>query len=210
MKLFDLTVPISSKTPVFPGDPKFKKEEICHLKNGDNYGLSRMEMGNHMGTHIDFPAHVIENEKVSSDYPLEQLIGNGLIVEVPEVETSITSEFITRQSIQKGDIVFFKTSNSKLWNEETLSNKYVYLEPEAAEQLVQQGVKIVGIDYISIDSLENEKLPVHHTLLSNDVLIVEGLNMEGVPPGRYKIYIVPLNILDMDGLPARVFVTPSP
>jgi arylformamidase len=163
-----------------------------------------MHLGNHTGTHIDFSAHVIKGGKTSSDFPIENLIGSGLIIEVPDVEKSITKPFITDQPILSNDFVFFKTSNSKLSKQSKFSDKYVYIEPEAAEELLKKGVKIVGIDYISVDQYEAENLPVHKSLLSNDVLIVEGLELNNSPIGRCKIYIMPMNVHDMDGLPARV------
>ncbi len=146
----------------------------------------------------------MKDGKTSSDFPIDNLIGSGLIIEVPEIEKSITKTFVTEQPILVNDFVFFKTSNSKLSKQEKFTDKYVYIEPEAAEELLRKGVKIVGIDYISVDQYEAENLPVHKSLLSKDVLIVEGLELNNVPVGRCKIYIMPVNILEMDGLPARV------
>ena len=157
-----------------------------------------------MGTHIDFPAHVIKGGKTSSDFTIDKLIGSGLIIEVPDIEESITSKFIEAQPILSNDFVFFKTANSKLSKNEKITDKYVYIEPAAAEELLKKGVKIVGIDYISVDKYEYEHLPVHKSLLSNDVLIVEGLELNNAPVGRCKIFIMPININEMDGLPARV------
>lgn len=87
-----------------------------------------------------------------------------------------------------------------------LRKKYVYIEPDAAEALLQKGVKIVGIDYISVDCYDAEDLSVHNILLSKEVLIVEGLELKHAPIGRGEIYIMPLHIPDMDGLPARVMI----
>lgn len=201
---YDLTATISEESAVFPGDPRFKSETVCSLEQGSQYGLCEMHMGNHMGTHIDFPAHVIQGGKTSSDFSIDKLIGSGLIIEVPEIEKSVTKKFIESQPILSNDFVFFKTSNSRLSKHEKIADKYVYIEPSAAEELLRKGVKVVGIDYISVDRYEDEHLPVHKSLLSNDVLIVEGLELNNVPVGRCKIYIMPMNVNKMDGLPARV------
>lgn len=203
-KYYDLTSSISETTVVFPGDPEYKSEDICTLSKGSQYHLCHMHFGNHTGTHIDFPAHVIKEGKTSSDFPIEDLIGYGLIIEVPDDKKSITKAFITEQPILSNDFVFFKTSNSKLPKQGKFIDKYVYIEPEAAEELLMKGVKIVGIDYISVDQYVAEELPVHKLLLSKGVLIVEGLELNSVPVGRCKIYIMPMNIKEMDGLPARV------
>ena len=202
---YDLTTPITSNTVVYPGDPRFNIEDIVSLDSGSQFHLCHMHLGNHTGTHIDFPAHVIHGGKTSSDFPVQSLIGPGLIIEVPDQEKSITKAFVKSQtSISPNDFVFFKTANSKISKQATFTEKYVYIEPDAAEELMLKGVKIVGIDYISVDSYEAENLPVHHTFLSNDILIVEGLELNDVPIGRCEIYILPNNIPGMDGLPVRV------
>lgn len=202
---YDLTAPITSNTVVYPGDPRFSTEDVVSLKSGSQFHLCHMHLGNHTGTHVDFPAHVINGGKTSSDFPIQDLIGSGLIIEVPDKEKSITKEFVkSQESISQNDFVFFKTANSKISKQAAFTEKYVYFEPDAAEELMLKGVKIVGIDYISVDSYEAENLPVHHIFLSKDILIVEGLELNEVPLGRCKIYIMPNKIPDMDGLPVRV------
>lgn len=204
VKIYDLSVNISEELVTFPGDPQYKSENISSLEEGSHFHLSEIHLSNHTGTHIDFPSHVIKNGKTSNDFPLASLIGRGLIIEVPSSELSITKDFIKKQPILANDVVFFKTSNSKLSKNAKFTNNYVYIEPEAAEELLKKKVKIVGIDYMSVDKYEYEDLPVHKLLLSNDVLIVEGLELNDMPVGRCEIYIMPLKINKMDGLPVRV------
>ena len=203
-KYFDLTASISEQTIVFPGDPTYTSEDVCSLTTGSQYGLCQMHLGNHTGTHVDFPAHVLKGGKTSSDYTIDRLIGSCLIIQVPNEDKSISKAFITRQNIIRNDFVFFKTSNSNLPKQGGFTERYVFIEPEAAEELLKKNVRVVGIDYISVDRYESESLPVHKTLLSNDILIVEGLELNNVPLGRCKVYIMPINIQNMDGLPARV------
>lgn len=203
--LYDLTTFISSDLVTFPGDPRFSIESISSLAEGQKYNLCHMHMGNHSGTHIDFPAHTIVGAKTSSDFSLEYLTGPGMIITVPSEEKYITRDFISKQTIMANDIVFFKTANSNYSKSLKFTKDYVYLEADAADELIQKGVKIVGIDYVSIDPYEDEELTTHNHLLSKDVLIVEGLELKNIPEGRYEIFIIPLNIPHMDGLPARVF-----
>ena len=202
---YDLTAPITSNSVVYPGDPCFSREDVSSLKKGAHFQLCHMHLGNHTGTHIDFPAHVVDGGKTSSDFPIQDLIGSALIIEVPETERSITKEFVISQgAIYKNDFIFFKTANSKISKQAEFTEQYVYIEPDAAQELIQKGIRIVGIDYISVDSYQADTLPVHRSLLSNDILIVEGLELRGAPLGRCKVYIFPNNIPDMDGLPVRV------
>lgn len=203
-KYYDLTTSISERTVVFPGDPEYSMRKVCALDEGSPFNLCHMQFGNHTGTHIDYPAHVIKEGKTSSDFSIDHLIGSGIIIKVPDTERSITKRFISEQPIMSSDIVFFKTANSKLSKQDKFTDNYVYIEPEAAEELLRKQVKIVGIDYISVDKYDAEDLPVHKSLLSNEVLIVEGLELNNAPIGRCEIYIMPLNIINMDGLPARV------
>lgn len=201
---YDLTAEISPDLVVFPGDPCFAAEKLSSLEDGKKFGLCHMHLGNHTGTHVDFPAHTIKDGKTSSDFPIHYLTGPGIIIKVPSSEKSITRDFVSRQSILKSDIVFFKTANSDRSKHEPFHERYVYIEPEAAIELFEKGVKAVGIDYISVDRYDDEDLTVHNTLLSREVLIVEGLELRDIPEGRYEIFVMPLKIPNMDGLPARV------
>ncbi|WP_028389658.1 cyclase family protein [Legionella fairfieldensis] len=210
LNTYDLTAKISENTTVFPGDPEYKSELVNSLSTGSAFNLCCLHIGNHTGTHIDFPAHVLEGGKSSSDYSIQDFIGSCLIIEVPNQEKSITKSFVKKQEILQNDFVFFKTSNSNLSKRGNFTDKYVFIEPEAAEELLKKGVRIVGIDYISVDQYEAESLPVHKSLLSNNVLIVEGLELNNVPLGRCKVYIMPLNIENMDGLPARIIAEFKP
>jgi arylformamidase len=201
---YDLSANISEDMVVFPGDPEFKRDEVSTLESGSDFHLCQLHLGNHMGTHIDFPAHVIKGGKTSNDFNITDLIGNGLIIEVPPDELSITKDFVKKQNILCNDFVFFRTANSNLSKYKEFSDKYVYIEPDAAEELINKGVKIVGIDYMSVDKYDSVGLPVHKSLLSRDILVVEGLELNNVPMGRCKIFIMPIKINGMDGLPVRV------
>jgi arylformamidase len=204
--LYDLTLPMSENTILFPGDPVFCCKNLSSLKENKPFELQQLSFGNHTGTHIDFPSHVIKNGKNSSDFSISDLIGEGIIIEIPTHCQSIKKTSIENSLIKKNDFVFFKTSNSDLLKEGKFSKNFVYIEPEAAKMLLRKKVRVVGIDYLSPDKCDDEDLPVHKILLSNNILIVEGLNLYGIDPGRCKIYIMPLKIPNLDGLPARVIM----
>lgn len=208
MPIYDLTVSITPKTIVFPGDPYFKSEKLMDVEKGDSFTLCHFGFGNHMGTHIDFPAHVISGGKCSSDYPLEYLLGTGRVIEIPD-DSHVTAEHIEASEIKPGEIVFFKTRNTRdgLNDREVYTNDFAAIEPEAAVSLVKAGVKIVGIDYLSVDKVEDEDLPAHKMLLGNEVLVVENVNLTDVPPGEYSISICPLKVEQADGLPVRIIAS---
>lgn len=203
-KYQDVTVKLTPETTIYPGDPTLTIDSVCHINEKNCFGLSKLTMSNHFGTHIDFPSHVIPGGKTSSDYNINDLIGNGIIIEIPIDAKSITKNHINSQKIEKNSFIFFKTANSNISKQGELFKNYVYIEPEAAMELLNYKVKVVGIDYLSVDSIENHLLPVHHILLENDVLIIENLELSGIAPGQCIVHISPLNIPEMDGLPARV------
>jgi arylformamidase len=202
-KIYDLSVSLKEEIIVYPGDPVFKSEILLSLKEGHDYNLSYLHLCNHIGTHIDYPSHIINNGKTSSDYPIEYLLGAAVIINVSSQESFISKEFIAKQNILPGDIVFFRTNNSKFSKYDKLMDEYVYVDHEAVQEILKKRPKIVGIDYISIDSPQ-ANLAVHKTLLSNDILIIEGLELNNVPEGRCEVFIMPLKLDKADGAPVRV------
>jgi arylformamidase len=163
-------------------------------------------MGSHTGTHLDAPFHMLANGRRLSDIPLEQLVGPATVFEIAGVGS------IERPHLEKLDWngvgrVLFKTENSKRWRDGKFFEEFVYLEPEGAEFLIEQNIRLVGIDYLSIDRYKSEKHPTHMVLLTKNVVILEGLDLSGVQPGRYHMTALPLHLKDADGAPTRVILT---
>ena len=203
---YDVTKLIHPEMLVYPGDPSFSKESICNLEKGDVCNLLHIHMSNHAGTHIDFPAHFIRNSKTSADFRLTHLMGRCLVIEIGPDVPLIFSENLLDQAIQEGDIIFFKTSNSEITE---YVDKYTAISHAAAQYLREKKVKMVGIDYLSVDAHGDHDFPVHRELLSHDILIVENLELKDVSAGRYYARIYPLNLKDVDGSPARVSLEKS-
>ncbi len=197
---YDITKLIHSGMLIYPGDPAFSKECISSLDNEDACNLLHIHMSNHAGTHIDFPAHFIRGGKTSADFRLSHLMGRCLVIEVGPGAPLIYPEHLVDQDIQEGDIVFFKTPNSAITE---YAEEYTAISPAAAQYLRERKVKIVGIDYLSVDAHGDDSFAVHRELLSHDVLIVENLELKEVPAGLYYARIYPLNIKEVDGSPVR-------
>lgn len=197
MKIYDLSLAMTEDLPVYPGDPAFDLQTISSVESGDAYGLSKICFGNHLGTHIDFPSHVIKGGKTSSDFSIEFFLGLGYILEIPENEPiifpSVIGNILSKSSLK---FLFLKTK--------TNPKKHIFLSQEAAILLKNSQIDIVGIDSPSIDSYDDPHLSVHRLLLSEDILIVENLNLCEIPEGEYKFSILPLKIPVLDGLPVRV------
>ena len=162
-------------------------------------------MGSHTGTHIDAPYHFMEGGRKLEEIPLGELVGPAIVVQIEGVP-SITRKHLMPLDWNDVQRVLFKTDNSEHWNDGAFYEKFVYLDPDAAEFLVQQGVRVVGIDYLSIDPYKSEKHPTHFVLLPRNVIIIEGLNLKHVPPGLYQMVALPLKLNSGDGAPARVIL----
>ncbi|HEX4945029.1 MAG TPA: cyclase family protein, partial [Blastocatellia bacterium] len=157
------------------------------------------------GTHVDPPAHFVAGKATLDELPLEVLIGLARVVDVGEIR-AIDVATIERASLAGVERVLFKTRNSRLWQADAheFEKGFVYLETEAAERLVELGVKLVGIDYLSIEKFNFDQPTTHYALLGNDVIVVEGLNLTEVAAGDYELICLPMKIKQGDGGPARV------
>jgi arylformamidase len=205
MKIYDVTVPISKDLVLYPGDPPIsitRKQTIG--KNGAKYNLSKFSFGSHSGTHVDPPFHFIEGGITADKLPLELLIGRARVVE-------ITSPCIDEEALKEFDFgpdmrVLFKTRNSYLWSQPNFVEDFVYITPGAARNLVNDGIKVVGIDYLSVEKFGSEEPETHKILLGAGTVIIEGLDLREVEPADYDMVCLPLKIKDSDGAPARVIL----
>ena len=205
MKIFDITVPISEKTPVYEGDPAVDIELKLSMDGGDNANVSQICMGVHTGTHVDAPNHFIRGTKKIIDLELGTLIGECRVVEIGNDVMAIGPEQVAGlEGIRR---VLFKTRNSDFWSdfEQGFRKDFTYIEPEAARILTDGHVKLVGIDYLSVEAFGAEKPETHITFLEQEVIILEGLDLRGVPAGRYELICLPMKIAGGagDGSPAR-------
>jgi arylformamidase len=190
--------------PVYDGDPGVRIDAWSAFAKGDSSNVSMLNFGAHTGTHVDAPAHFIEGARKIDALPLDVLIGPARVIRVPDELKEITVEFLQRCDLTGIERLLFHTRNSGFWNEGFRSD-YTHLLPEAAQNLVQLGVKLVGTDYLSIEKFHSGHHQTHLALLSNNIVIVEGLSLADVPEGDYELICLPLKIADGsgDGAPAR-------
>ena len=204
MNIFDITVPIRAGMPVYEGDPAVKIEPWSAFAKDDSSNVSTLNFGAHTGTHVDAPAHFIEGARKIDALNLDVLIGPARVIRVGDELTEIGVKFVRSCNLQGVERVLFHTRNSGFWNE-GFRKDFTHLLPEAAQILVDQGIKLVGTDYLSIEKFHSGHHKTHLTLLSNNVIIVEGLDLSDVPEGDYELICLPLKIGDGtgDGAPAR-------
>jgi arylformamidase len=208
MRIYDVTVPLSAKTPIYPGDPGIEISAWKSLGKGDSANVSLIHFGAHSGTHVDAPAHFIEHAAGVDSLPLEVLIGPAQVIEVPDEVSLIDLEFVKENCRPGSERVIFKTRNSSFWDGENpvFHTDFTCLDAGAAQQLVRQGIRLVGIDYLSIERFKSKNHETHLALLSRGVVILEGLDLREVTGGLYELICLPLKIAggNGDGAPARV------
>lgn len=196
MKFYDITHPLSPSTPEWPGDQKFERSE-----RKTSAIVSRLVLSSHFGTHIDAPKHFLFTKASVDKLQPSSLIGIYKVIAISDPQF-ITLKELKKHPIGKGDRILFKTRNSKI-NSKKFTTNYVSLALDSAEHLAQKKVLLVGTDYFGIEAKSAPGHPVHKTLLSKGIVIVEGLYLHDTPPGTYDGAILPLKITGSDGAPAR-------
>jgi arylformamidase len=171
-------------------------------------------MGAHTGTHVDAPAHFIEGAPTVSNMPLDVLMGEARVVEISDDVRAIEAGHVASHNLNGAKRVLFKTRNSAFWADTAkgFRTDFTHITPGAARALVEQGVRLVGMDYLSVEQFKSENFETHNILLSNNVVIIEGLDLREVAAGAYELICLPLRLMGGtgDGAPARaVLRTPE-
>jgi arylformamidase len=204
-KLYDISVDIQIGMPTYPGDAKFKSRKLKSVEQ-DGYEIHRLSLGNHTGTHVDAPAHFIQNGATITELPLDILNGRTRVVEIQNKEKVGLTE-VQNLKLDNDFRILFKTRNSSLWKtRKHFQKNYVYLTLDAAKYLAETDIKLIGFDYLSLEKFGDSAHPVHRYLLGNQVIILEGLNLLEVEEGEYDMCCLPLKLAGMDAAPARVIL----
>lgn len=208
MKFYDCSLPLSPSLVTWPGEEPLSRQFVATIpENGVE--VSTLSMGSHTGTHIDAPRHFVAGSSGIDAIPLEALIGEALVVDLTHMEgRHILPEHLNSVPLATTQRLLFKTPNStrQLLDQPQFIEDYVSLAQETAELLVNHHVKLVGVDYLSVEKKGNPGHPVHTKLLAASIVIVEGVRLHGVPAGQYQLVALPLRIIDGDGSPARVLL----
>ena len=202
--IIDISVPLSPALPVWPGEKHLSITQAASMKNEADYNLTRLAMGSHTGTHIDAPLHFVDGGKTTAEIPLEKLVGPCQVVDFTG-KNKITATDLESMNLETGvEKLLFKTGNSRLWDYmgHSFFEDFCALTADAAQWVVDRGIHLVGIDYLSIQ-LFNDPPDTHVILLSNEVVIVESLDLRQVGPGKYRLICLPLKIEGVEGTLAR-------
>ena len=208
MKIYDISLPISPDMPVWPGDPPVVLEKVSSMDAGAHDNVSRLGCSVHTGTHVDAPHHFLNDHRTVEALSLEVLTGPAQVIQIPEDVGLITAVILEKAAVPSGTLrLLLRTRNSLLWERDDLefARDFVGISLDGAEWLVQTGVKLVGIDYLSIAPY-GQSTPSHLALLKPGIVILEGLDLSAVSPGIYALYCLPLKLVGSDGAPARAIL----
>lgn len=203
-EFIDISFPYFDGMAIYPNNPQYCCRKVSDLQGGDSCNVSEIAMGTHTGTHLDAPSHFIQNGMTIDELPLERINGKAKVLCIKE--TVITEECLKKYEIGKNDIIIFRTSNSNVFDGSKVLESYVTLDYEGAQYLVAQGVRMIGIDYMTIErprAMREQGKSVHEIILGAGIPVLETLDLRNVEEGEYMLYCLPLKLAGADGSPVR-------
>lgn len=201
--IYDVSVPLMNGGLVYPGNPPIEIAPQQEVARGSSANVSSLAFGSHTGTHVDAPKHFFDDALAVDALPLDVLMGPAMLICVDDDVMSVGKAQLERHELEGHARVLIKTRNSSFIRENEFRKDYTFLAPDGAEHLVALGVKLVGVDYLSIEQFHSGHHKTHRTLLQAGVVIVEGLDLSAPPMGPYDFRCLPLRLAGLDGAPAR-------
>jgi arylformamidase len=209
MRTYDISLTITPDLPTWPGDPKIVLERFSKMEEGASCNVSQISASVHIGTHVDAPYHFLGGQaQTVEQIPLSLLTGRAYVLQLPDEVDLITAPVLERAGVPpRTRRLLFKTRNSEYWNggANHFQEDFVAISPDGAQFIVEHGIRLVGVDYLSVAPFTEPK-PTHEILLKAGVVVIEGLNLSQVTQGRYALYCLPLKIGGADGAPARAIL----
>ena len=204
-RIIDLSLPIGKDLLTWPGDPGVEVNPKKQIAEGDPSNVSLLSIGTHTGTHVDPPVHFIEGTDGIDRVALDVLVGEAIVADLRAADAIGLDELHGLNLPEGTERLLCRTRNSDLWSSLPIEfpDDYVAVTPEGARWMVERGIRLVGVDFLSVERAGAEGHPVHRTLLGNGTVIVEGLDLSKAEPGPYRLVCLPLRITDGDGGPAR-------
>jgi arylformamidase len=226
----DISLPLTEALVVYPGDPEISIRPHSRIADGDDANVTRLAFGSHTGTHLDAARHFMDDGQTVDRLPLARLIGPARVVRIPDEVMAIGAGDLRRAGVvaaapdagagaepgaepgaRSGAVgnasgtsrLLLRTRNSGLPATGPFRKDFAYLTGDAARFLLEAGVELVGIDYLSVEAPDADDPVVHRVLLEREVVIVEGLDLRDVAPGLYELICLPLRLEGLDGSPVR-------
>jgi arylformamidase len=202
-RIYDISVPIRSGGLVYPGNPEIEITLQQAVAKGAGANVSFIRFGSHTGTHADAARHFFDDGQTVDKIPLDRLMGPALLLSFSDDVRAVSAADLREHDLKGRKRILLRTRNSALLSQREFARDYTYLAPDGAQYLVDNGVELVGIDYLSIEQFHSGHHKTHRTLLERSVVILEGLDLSVPAPGEYELICLPLRIEGCDGAPAR-------
>ena len=208
MRVIDLTHTISENMPVYPGTER-PKLEVANTYEKDGFKETLLTMFSHTGTHMDPPAHIFANRTTLDSFPIEQFVGNALVIDCSDLQEGqkITLDYIERvkEKADKAQFILFFTGWDSRWGTDSYFGEYPYITEEVAQYLINSKKKGVGLDVIGIDPISDENLTIHKKLFANtEIVVIENLTrLNEIGNDLFTFYALPIKYLNSDGAPIR-------
>jgi arylformamidase len=210
-KIIDITVPLTTDVPMWPGSNGIRITPAMRMDEGDSYNASRLDFNLHTGTHVDAPRHFLQNGTTVEHLPLDVLIGPSYVAHLPDA-ADITPRNLTDLNLQPGiERLLIRTRNSKLWlsNTTEFREDFVALTHEAAQWVVDKKIRLIGVDYLSVQRFADDAR-THQILLGADTVVLEGLNLSNVKTGFYELICLPMRLIGTEAAPVRAILRQIP
>ncbi len=210
-QIIDISLPLRPAMPIWPGDPPFQIERIQRMEDGSIANVSKIHCCVHVGTHVDAPYHFIHNGRTAEQLSLDMLVGEAEVAYLPEIDTITMHDLESLALPADTRRLLLRTRNSAWWTAGVTSFRedFAALTADAAQWLVDHHIHLIGVDYLSVQLYHDGPL-THQILLKAGTIILEGLSLDGVEPGRYELICLPLNLVGADGAPARAILRTLP
>lgn len=202
-KIIDVSLGIADGGLVYPGNPPIRITPHQRIADGGSSNVSRLDFGSHTATHVDAPRHFLDDGASVDQLALERLVGPARVLHAPDDLGAIDADWLRTQPLEGAERVLFRTRNSTFNTEREFVRDYAHVTGDGAAYLVERGVVLVGVDYLSIEQFRSGHHRAHRALLEAGVVIVEGLALADVVPGDYELICLPLKLVGLDGAPAR-------
>lgn len=201
--IYDISVPVMNGGVIYPGNPDIRIAPQQEIAKGGSSNVSSLAFGSHTGTHVDAPKHFFDDGRTVDQLPLDVLMGPAVLVSMDDGVMAVGKAQLELHELTGHTRVLIKTRNSSFIRGPDFVRDYTYLAPDGAEYLVSLGVKLVGVDYFSVEQFHSGHHRTHRTLLERGIVIVEGLDLSAPPMGPYDVRVLPLLLAGLDGAPAR-------
>ncbi|MFA7692596.1 MAG: cyclase family protein [Candidatus Hydrogenedentales bacterium] len=198
----DISIPLNKNMTTWPGDPPFSLKPAARIAHGDSCNVSEITLSTHTGTHCDAPWHFIEEGATLDTIDLSVFMGEALVLDFSSLPVIRAADLPPTQLPER---ILLKTAQSDRPTDAPFDPNFTALEEDAAARLVEDGVRLVGIDTLSI-APSGKSAPVHRALLQAEIVIIEGLRLGGVLPGTYEFLALPLAVDKADGAPCRALL----